>query len=307
MYDIIGDIHGQADKLEALLSNMGYEEVNGVYQHPERTLISVGDLVDRGSQQRLSVDIIRRMVESGNALCIMGNHEFNAVAWATQDKNGNYLREHSQKNFEQHEAFLKEAEQDPTWYADTIAWFKTLPMYLDLPNLRVVHACWHRPSLEVLSNYATNGVLHEDAWVPANTKHHELFNAIEVLCKGWEVTLPEGYSFLDKSKHRRTEIRTRWWREAHPHYRELAIGVDDINNLPDAKIPGAAMPGYDNKKPLFIGHYWMQGKPCVQTDHIACVDWSAGKDGPMVGYRLNGQPLKNAQFFTSESVEAVSF
>jgi hypothetical protein len=39
MYDIIGDIHGQADKLEALLNNMGYEEVNGVYQHPERRLI----------------------------------------------------------------------------------------------------------------------------------------------------------------------------------------------------------------------------------------------------------------------------
>ena len=70
MYDIIGDIHGHADKLEALLSNMGYEEVNGVYQHPERTLISVGDLVDRGPQQRRSVDTIRRMVEHGKALCM---------------------------------------------------------------------------------------------------------------------------------------------------------------------------------------------------------------------------------------------
>ena len=163
----------------------------------------------------------------------------------------------------------------------------------------MVHACWHEPSLEVLADYATDGVLHEDAWVAANTKGHELFTAVEVLCKGWEVRLPDGYAFLDKSGHPRTEIRTRWWHQQNPHYRELAIGVDDINKLPDAEIPGQAMPGYDNQKPLFIGHYWMHGTPCVQTDHIACVDWSAGKEGPLVGYRLNGNPLRNTQFFTS--------
>ena len=80
MYDIIGDIHCQAGKLEALLTNMGYQLKDGIYQHPQRTLISVGDLIDRGPQQRRSVDIIRAMVEHGSALCIMGNHEFNAVA-----------------------------------------------------------------------------------------------------------------------------------------------------------------------------------------------------------------------------------
>ena len=54
MYDIIGDIHGQAGKLEALLTNMGYQLKDGIYQHPQRTLISVGDLIDRGPQQRRS-------------------------------------------------------------------------------------------------------------------------------------------------------------------------------------------------------------------------------------------------------------
>ncbi|WP_290572121.1 metallophosphoesterase [Idiomarina sp.] len=299
MYDIIGDIHGQAGKLEALLTNMGYQLKDGVYQHPQRTLISVGDLIDRGPQQRRSVDIIRAMVEHGSALCVMGNHEFNAMAWASKDENGEFLRPHTDKNFDQHKAFLQEAERDTQWYADTLEWFKTLPMYLDLSDLRVVHACWHEPSLAVLADYATDGVLHEDAWVAANTKGHELFTAVEVLCKGWEVRLPDGYAFLDKSGHPRTEIRTRWWHQQNPHYRELAIGVDDINKLPDAEIPGQAMPGYDNQKPLFIGHYWMHGTPCVQTDHIACVDWSAGKEGPLVGYRLNGNPLRNTQFFTS--------
>lgn len=298
MYDIIGDIHGHADKLEALLKKMGYQEKKGVYQHSERILVSVGDLIDRGPQQRRSVDIIRRMCERGFAYCIMGNHEFNAVAWATKDDNGNDLREHSVKNKKQHNAFLTEAEQDPKWYAETIAWFKTLPLYLELPELRVVHACWHTPSLTILDNYAKNGVLNDGAWIAANTKGHELFNAIEVLCKGWEVSLPDGYSFFDKDKNERTEIRTKWWQELDTSYQNLAIGVNDPSLLPDAKIPGDAMPGYDNQKPLFIGHYWMKGKPCLQSTTIACVDWSVADNGEMVGYRLTDSTLSNAQFYS---------
>ncbi|MBY6064515.1 metallophosphoesterase [Pseudidiomarina sediminum] len=297
MYDIIGDVHGYADRLEALLKRMGYREHGGVYQHPERTLISVGDLIDRGPQQRRSVDIIRNMCEQGFAHCIMGNHEFNAVAWTIHDSKGNYLREHSDKNFDQHHAFLKEAEQDPSWYADTIAWFKSLPLYLDLPQLRVVHACWHEPSLTLLNQYADNGALKEEAWCAANTKGHALYHAIEVLSKGWEVELPDGYAFLDKDKHPRTAIRTKWWQEESPTYRNLAMGVENLNDLPDTVIPGDVMPGYDNAKPLFIGHYWMKGQPQLQSKMIACVDWSVGDSGKMVGYRLQSNALSDRQFF----------
>jgi len=299
MYDIIGDIHGHADKLEALLKNMGYQEINGVYQHPKRTLISVGDLIDRGPKQRRSVDIIRRMCESGFAHCIMGNHEFNAVAWATKDTSGNYLREHSSKNRKQHQAFLEEAEQDPLWYAKTIKWFKTLPLYLDLPDLRVIHACWHEESLSILEQYAHEGVLRDHAWTAAATKGHELFDAVEVLCKGWEVSLPEGHSFSDKDGNVRNEIRTKWWQEDEPTYRNSAIGVKNPESLPKDVIPGNAMPGYDNQKPLFIGHYWMKGTPCLQSDMIACVDWSVANGGNMVGYRLTGPELSSNDFHSA--------
>ena len=48
MIDFIGDIHGHADKLEWLLSKMGYDKKNDTYSHPERTVIFVGDYIDRG-------------------------------------------------------------------------------------------------------------------------------------------------------------------------------------------------------------------------------------------------------------------
>ncbi|CAM5564090.1 polynucleotide kinase-phosphatase [Streptomyces sp. NPDC091290] len=71
-FDIIGDVHGCASELDALLGKLGY--VDGA--HPEgRTAVFVGDLVDRGPD---SPGVLRRvmgMVKSGHALCVPGNHE----------------------------------------------------------------------------------------------------------------------------------------------------------------------------------------------------------------------------------------
>ena len=74
-YDIIGDIHGQADKLEALLRTLGYRDTAGAWRHPERHAIFVGDFVDRGPAQVRSIDIARRMVDAGAALAVIGNEE----------------------------------------------------------------------------------------------------------------------------------------------------------------------------------------------------------------------------------------
>ena len=81
----INDVHGHADRLVALLEAMNYRKVDGVWRHPERTAVFVGDLVDRGKQQLDSVNIVRSMIEADTAKCVMGNHEFNAIAYVTFD------------------------------------------------------------------------------------------------------------------------------------------------------------------------------------------------------------------------------
>ena len=63
--DLIGDIHGHADELEALLKKLGYAVKNGSYAHPERTVLFVGDYIDRGPKIRETLDLVRRMVEAG--------------------------------------------------------------------------------------------------------------------------------------------------------------------------------------------------------------------------------------------------
>lgn len=47
-YDFVGDVHGCASQLELLLRTLGYEDRDGVFRHPERRAIFLGDFIDRG-------------------------------------------------------------------------------------------------------------------------------------------------------------------------------------------------------------------------------------------------------------------
>jgi hypothetical protein len=66
-YDVIGDIHGYADKLRTLLSRLGYEQNGGVYGSLHRKAIFVGDLIDCGPAIGGVMEIIQRMLRAGAA------------------------------------------------------------------------------------------------------------------------------------------------------------------------------------------------------------------------------------------------
>jgi hypothetical protein len=292
-FDIVGDLHGQYDKLVALLSHIGYSESNGVWKHPERTVIFVGDLIDRGPKQLATVDLVRRMVEAGTARCVLGNHEFNAVAWVTPDpeRPGKFLRDHHKPgNREQHQAFLNVVEGTPRQKAIT-DWFKTLPLWLDLPGLRVVHACWHEDSMDVLrAVLSPTQTLTDDAVLLGSRRGHPVFEAIEVVCKGPEIALPAGTSFTDKEGKVRHEVRVRWWQDDLSTYRKAAIGPPgDMDMIPDAPMPGDRVGHPYAGPPVLFGHYWFSGTPTVISKRFACLDFSAARDGPLVAYRWDGE------------------
>jgi len=77
-FDVIGDVHGCCDELEALLAELGYvrEAHEAPFRHPVgRRAIFLGDLVDRGPRVLDSLRIVMRMVAAGTAMCVPGNHE----------------------------------------------------------------------------------------------------------------------------------------------------------------------------------------------------------------------------------------
>lgn len=81
-FDIIGDIHGCFDELLELVAELGYQttldESSAKYSltHPEgRKLVFLGDLVDRGPKTPEVLTFVMDALESGNALCVPGNHD----------------------------------------------------------------------------------------------------------------------------------------------------------------------------------------------------------------------------------------
>jgi hypothetical protein len=298
MYDIIGDIHGYASVLKRLLLKLGYVVKDGEWQHPQHKVIFLGDFVDRGPEQVEVIEIVKRMVEAGHALAVMGNHEFNAVAWATADeaKPGEFLRIHSSKNRHQHAAFLHQIGEDSIAHREAIAWFKTLPLFLDFENLRVVHACWHPAQIDALRAHIDEyNRIKNEAWPQLCSEGSEPFEALETILKGMEIALPLGVEFRDKDGHVRRRTRTLWWHAKEGlTYRELAmVPAELIAQIPHDPVPQELQPGYDGLKPLFIGHYWMSGVPKLISEHIVCLDWSvAGSDAAkakLCAYRWSGE------------------
>ena len=304
-YDIIGDIHGQADKLEALLRTLGYRDTAGAWRHQGRQAIFVGDFLDRGPAQLRSIDIARRMVDAGAALAVMGNHEFNAIAWHTPDSKhpGDFLRSHfsaksGKKNRKQHAAFLAEVEDKPALHAEIIDWCLTLPLWLELPDLLVVHACWHAPFMAWLApqlhekRYLTRELMiaaTDENKAEQDTATPSIFKAVEYLLKGIEIPLPDGHQFQDREGHTRRRVRVRWWDEEATTYRSAAmLSPTECAALPDLPIPAHARIARMDK-PVFFGHYWLTGAPVLQTPRHVCVDYSAGAGGPLVAYRFDGQ------------------
>ena len=301
-YDIIGDVHGRATKLRALLGVLGYrQDGSGVYRHRDRTAVFVGDLIDRGDDQLEVLQLVKPMVDAGSAQIVMGNHEFNAICWATADpETGKPLREHSDNKRRQHKDFLKLTPEDRAYYVE---WFKTLPLWLDLGDIRVIHACWHEASMKVVRDITGSDRLSTvEHFAEANTPGTTLNDAIEVLLKGPEISLVDHgmdpyWDF--ESKKPRTDARIRWWDHD-------ATGLPALAELRAAKLEnGDLYPDfeprsvdaehldyvYKDRTPLFYGHYWREWefKQDEWTTYTACVDFSGGS-GTLVAYRWNGEP-----------------
>lgn len=296
MYDLIGDIHGHADPLERLLTTLGYSQRQGIYKHPERKVIFLGDFIDRGPKIRETLAIVRPMVESGAALSVMGNHELNALAFHTPDptKPGEHLRPHNQKNSNQHAETMRQVPADEL--ASSLDWFRTLPLWLDLDGVRVVHACWDETRMAKIRGPVTDEFL-----CSACLSDGGLFEPVEAILKGKEVTLPAGATFRDKDGHERLATRVKWYESPAGHtYRTYAMASEPIESdkpLPE-EVARAAVPYPEDAVPVFVGHYWLNGsQPELLRRNIACVDWSVAKGGFLCAYRWNGEQELDARQF----------
>ncbi len=287
MYDIIPDIHGQALKLKGALGELGYRERNGAWRHsdPTRHVVFLGDFIDRGPDNKEVIRIVRSMLDAGTASAVMGNHELNAIHFHTKTKKGP-LRVHDPKNVDQHASFLREFPLNSAVAKDAIDWMVSLPLYLEFGGYRAIHACWSETDMHALKKVTKDGTLTKEQFIRAADDNDPLFDLVEIALKGPELELPDGLFFEDKGGHQRRNIRRKWWDGRADTWREVAMSVPNPELLPDEKLPDHVLArSYPNDAPpVFFGHYWMEGVPLRQAMNALCLDYSAGKDGPLVSY-----------------------
>lgn len=327
-FDIIGDIHGHYDELLKLLNKLGYENVDDFYIHPKgRTLIFVGDLIDRGPQIRETILFVKKHCQQGLAKCIAGNHEYNAVGfWTLHKYNKGYYRPHTRTNIIQHYNTVKAFQNSDEEWDECLEWMSELPICLEMEQFRVVHASYH-PLLPKLMN-EINKLDFKKTFKELQTLSREADNVgwkidgkyihqiVEPVLKGIDTKLPEGVYFYDKDGTKRTKSRVKWWLKPEGLTYDIYLepnaggceGMDKI--IVDTSILDKDyLNGYSTtEKPIFFGHYWLQMDkdtgPQIQADNVCCLDYSVAKKGFLVAYRFDGETkLDNSKFIYVPSSE----
>lgn len=298
--DIIGDVHGYADKLTGLLEQLGYVHNGQHFVPPEgHRALFIGDLIDRGTQQVATLEIVFAMLDADVADVVMGNHEYNAIAFATPDPRnpGEYLRSHNDIHTRQHETFLAEvpfgSEQHQYW----IKRFYEIPLWIETDYACFVHACWDVDSMAVLKPMLTSdNCLTPHALEITSREFTAPFDALERVLKGVETPLPEGIVMVDKEGTVRKRVRVRWWLDDLQSRTLHEIARAPSSAL--AQIPIDAMAenidfALKTHKPVFVGHYWLAGEPEPLSAQVVCTDYSAAIDsGYLTCYQLDtAKPL----------------
>ena len=296
-YDLIGDIHGCGRTLVRLLEKLGYARQGGCYRHPSRKAIFVGDIIDRGPRIREALSTVRAMHEAGEAYVIMGNHEYNALSYCTTDDSGpekRYLRKRTPRNDRLIKETLEQFALHPLEWQSYLDWFMALPLLLDFGHFRVVHACWDSELIAAfLQRYPDARIDLDFLKASADTASYE-HKVMDRLTRGTDLQLPDGVRIAGGDGFVRDFFRTKYWATDPQTYGDVVFQPDALPDVvedrPLAPEEQEQLVYYGPDEPmLFMGHYWLTGKPRRIRRNICCLDYSAVKYGKLVAYRLDDE------------------
>lgn len=310
-YDIIGDIHGCARTLEKLLEQMGYSKRNGVYHHPQRQAVFIGDIIDRGPRIREALHLVRDMVEQGAARIVMGNHEYNALGYCTRARPGSgrqWLREHNGRHDRLIRETLEQFDHYPHEWNEFLEWFYTIPLFIEDDDFRVVHACWDEKLIRQFQNSQGGTTIDEDFLHASSAIESFAGQVMDTLLRGTDLILPDGMSITSKDGYNRRFFRTKFWADNPVTYADVVFQPDPLpedvasRRLSDDELK-QILEYPLSAPPVFVGHYWMEGAPAPLKANVACIDYSAVKYGKLVAYRMDGEKVLSRDKFVSVDVE----
>ena len=293
MYDIIGDVHGETDKLILLLKGLGYEKKNGAFSHPERKAVFVGDFINRGPKIGETIQIIRAMEENGNALVVLGNHELNAIFFYLKDDSGKYYARRKKYRLSLDQT-LKEFAGREEEFKSHLKWMRSLPLFLDLGDIRVVHACWKDENIEILKAHFSEGRLKKSKLREIFEDNVTVAKSVWETCKGIDFKLPKDLLVFDSSGQPHRTFRTKWW--INPEGLTFKkISLESRFKLPKYTVPGEIVnpvEPYPADAPIvFFGHYCLNSKSGILADNLCCVDSCVSRSRKLMAYRWSGEKI----------------
>jgi hypothetical protein len=304
-YDIIGDVHGYASLLKKLLKTMGYAKTNGVWQHSERTAIFIGDFINRGPEIRETIQIVRQMTEAGHALTILGNHEYSAILYHIKDSSGMYLSRHIAGNRKLIQSTLTAFRGFEAEWREHLKWFRTLPFFIDLGHLRIVHAYWNDQDINFLKGFIPEGNLKKDFLRTIHETQLPAAAIIYKMLKGLEYRCPQDLIIKCSKGMSRKVFRMNWWESPEgKSFREVSFGNKFL--LPDYTIPVQIAPIFEaygtNSPPVFIGHYCLSQGAAILQSNICCVDSCVVGSEQLSAYRWSGEKILTKENIISASL-----
>jgi hypothetical protein len=252
------------------------------------------------------------MVAAGQALCIMGNHEFNALAWSTPAAPGSgrqFVREHTPRHARLIKQTLEQFEAYPTEWQSFVSWFYQLPLFIDAGHFRVVHACWDDSLIEPLRAQFADGCIDEHFLQAAAVHGSFASTALDRLLRGTDMRLPHGLTLTSDDGFTRAHFRTKFWEENPQTYGDIVFQPDALPELaaqmPLSESQKTELLKYPADQPLlFVGHYWRSGNPAPIRSNLACLDYSAVLNGKLVAYRLDQETRLDASKFVWVDVDS---
>lgn len=310
-YDLIGDIHGCVDTLVHLLDQLGYSRHGGVWQHPRRQAIFLGDIIDRGTHIREALHLVHDMVDRGHAYCILGNHEFNALGWHTPappESGRRFVRDHSPRYARLLQETFEQFAHHPSEWQAFLGWFMELPLFIDAERFRVVHACWDKQIIARLKTRLVDARLDPAFLAEAATDGSFAALALDRLLRGTNMPLPYGLTLTSDEGFTRSVFRAKFWEKNPSTYADVVFQPDDLppraaeRPLNDEEKRRLYLYGPEEPM-LFVGHYWRSGRPAPIRGNLACLDYSAVKRGKLVAYRLGEERRLDPAHFVWVDVE----
>lgn len=295
--DIVGDIHGEQEALLQLLRHLGYDARGN---HPQgRTLVFLGDFVDRGPDSPGVVGLVHQLVRTGKAVAVVGNHEINLLRNDPKDGSGWFFDARLQSDLRKYPDFAR--LHDPLERSAIVHFLRDLPVALEREDLRIVHAAWRGSAIEQVRRKPLGGLRAAyDSWEEQAAQAAQKQRITERMAQErqlWPHNLEDGERrppFLQA--HCDNELN----KSSFNPLKVLTCGLEDPASAPF--FAGnkwrfvqrqAWWEHYTDATPVIVGHYWRSIEPHHATQeglfadiapfawhgqrrNVFCVDYSVG-------------------------------